>query len=99
MARLRQLISNHLRYTGSSRAKQILDNWAEYLPKFVKVMPVEYRRALEEMARQQVLELRQLHLHLRFGGARAGGKDVEDQLGAVHYPRADVVLEVLALRG
>jgi len=47
--RLRQLISNHHRYTGSTRAKDILDNWEEYRPKFVKVMPVEYRRALKEM--------------------------------------------------
>jgi glutamate synthase (NADPH/NADH) large chain len=52
--RLRQLIANHLRYTGSERAKAILDNWAEYLPKFVKVMPVEYRRALQEIERAQV---------------------------------------------
>jgi glutamate synthase (NADPH/NADH) large chain len=35
-------------YTGSEVAKKILDNWAEYLPRFVKVMPVEYRRALKE---------------------------------------------------
>ncbi|MDX2316898.1 MAG: glutamate synthase large subunit [Hyphomicrobiaceae bacterium] len=54
--RLHQLIINHLHYTGSTRARDILDNWAEYLPKFVKVMPVEYRRALEEMARQQVAD-------------------------------------------
>ncbi len=54
--RLHQLIENHLHYTGSSRARDILDNWTEYLPKFVKVMPVEYRRALEEMARQQVAD-------------------------------------------
>ena len=47
--RLYQLISNHLRYTGSVRAKDILDNWTEYRPKFRKVMPVEYRRALREM--------------------------------------------------
>ncbi|WMT89344.1 glutamate synthase large subunit [Pelagibacterium sp. H642] len=47
--RLFQLISNHLHYTGSTRAKQILDNWEEYRPKFVKVMPVEYRRAMQEM--------------------------------------------------
>jgi glutamate synthase (NADPH) large chain len=47
--RLYQLISNHFRFTGSQRAKQILDNWAEMLPRFVKVMPVEYRRALREM--------------------------------------------------
>jgi len=49
--RLYQLISNHLHYTGSTRAKEILDKWAEYRPKFRKIMPVEYRRALEEMER------------------------------------------------
>ena len=47
--RLMQLISNHLAYTGSARAKAILDDWAHYRTKFVKVMPVEYRRALREM--------------------------------------------------
>ncbi|MGQ3211207.1 glutamate synthase large subunit [Shinella sp.] len=52
--RLYQLISNHLHYTGSPRAKEILDNWVEYRPKFRKVMPVEYRRALEEMERMRM---------------------------------------------
>jgi glutamate synthase (NADPH/NADH) large chain len=52
-AALRGKIEKHLRYTGSARAKQILDNWNDYLPKFVKVMPTEYRRALLEMAAQQ----------------------------------------------
>ncbi|MDP2179918.1 glutamate synthase large subunit [Methylicorpusculum sp.] len=47
--RLRQLISNHLHYTGSSIAKRILADWDKYLPKFVKIMPVDYRRALTEM--------------------------------------------------
>ncbi|MGD1934319.1 MAG: glutamate synthase large subunit [Candidatus Phaeomarinobacter sp.] len=47
--RLRQLIENQADYTGSARARDILDNWETYLPKFVKVMPVDYRRALEEM--------------------------------------------------
>jgi glutamate synthase (NADPH/NADH) large chain len=49
--RLRVLIENHRRYTGSARAKAILDNFEAYLPKFVKVMPVEYRRALADMAK------------------------------------------------
>ncbi|MBV2184432.1 MAG: glutamate synthase large subunit [Rhizobium sp.] len=52
--RLYQLISNHLHYTGSARAKQILDNWAGFRPMFRKVMPVEYRRALEEMERMRM---------------------------------------------
>ena len=55
-AALRGKIEKHLRYTGSARAKQILDNWATYLPKFVKVMPTEYRRALLEIAAQQKKE-------------------------------------------
>ncbi len=47
--RLRQIIENHQRYTGSKRAHDILLNWVYYLPKFKKVMPVDYRRALMEM--------------------------------------------------
>jgi glutamate synthase (NADPH/NADH) large chain len=47
--RLKQLIENHMHYTDSSRAREILDNWSDYLPKFVKVMPVDYRRALLDM--------------------------------------------------
>jgi glutamate synthase (NADPH/NADH) large chain len=51
--RLRRLIENHLHYTDSDVARNILDNWNDYLPKFVKVMPVDYRRALEEMKQAQ----------------------------------------------
>jgi glutamate synthase (NADPH/NADH) large chain len=50
--RLRQLIERHLRYTGSTRARQILDDWENYRGKFRKVMPIEYRRALTEMAKK-----------------------------------------------
>ncbi|MDO8263212.1 MAG: glutamate synthase large subunit [Gallionella sp.] len=53
-AALRGKIEKHLRYTGSVRARLILDNWTRYLPKFIKVMPTEYRRALQEIAAQQV---------------------------------------------
>ncbi|HEV2558139.1 MAG TPA: glutamate synthase large subunit [Microvirga sp.] len=54
--RLMQLISNHHTYTGSARAREILDDWAAYRTKFVKVMPVEYRRALQEMERFRTLQ-------------------------------------------
>jgi glutamate synthase (NADPH/NADH) large chain len=47
--RLHQLVSNHASYTDSTRARDILANWSHYLPKFRKVMPVEYRRALAEL--------------------------------------------------
>ena len=51
--RLRRLISNHARYTGSTRAAAILADWAKYRPLFRKVMPVEYRRALKELKTEQ----------------------------------------------
>jgi len=47
--RLYQLIARHKSFTGSSRANHILSNWDEYLPKFRKVMPTEYRKALQRM--------------------------------------------------
>jgi glutamate synthase (NADPH/NADH) large chain len=47
--RLYRLIVNHGRYTHSTRAAAILENWEQYRPRFVKVMPVDYRRALQEM--------------------------------------------------
>jgi glutamate synthase (NADPH/NADH) large chain len=47
--RLHVLITRHAKATGSKRAAEILSNWTEWLPKFRKVMPVEYRRALKEL--------------------------------------------------
>ena len=55
--RLWTLISRHGKYTGSAKAKRIIESWETYLPKFVKVMPVDYRLALEKMhAAQQRAE-------------------------------------------
>jgi glutamate synthase (NADPH/NADH) large chain len=51
--RLRQLIQSHLHYTDSAVARTILNRWSEYLPKFVKVMPVDYRRALMDLQAQR----------------------------------------------
>jgi glutamate synthase (NADPH) large chain len=47
--RLHHFISRHLRFTGSTIAAKILADWKTWYPKFHKVMPVEYRRALNEM--------------------------------------------------
>ena len=46
---LRELIHRHIHYTNSEVGRRILERWDHYLPRFVKVMPVEYRRALKEM--------------------------------------------------
>ena len=49
-AELRTLIENHYRYTGSTVARHILDTWSRSLPLFQRVMPTDYRRALQELA-------------------------------------------------
>jgi glutamate synthase (NADPH/NADH) large chain len=46
---LKGLIERHFKYTGSTRARNLLDDWATSRAKFVKVFPTEYKRALEEM--------------------------------------------------
>ncbi len=51
--RLKHLIQNHKHYTGSQRAQHILDNWSDYLPRFIKVMPVDYRAALKQIKAEQ----------------------------------------------
>lgn len=43
-----ELLHNHLRYTKSAVAKKILDNFSKEKKRFVKVMPIEYKRALSE---------------------------------------------------
>ncbi len=43
---LKDLITRHAELTGSPRAKWILDNWSEALPRFIKVFPHEYKRVL-----------------------------------------------------
>ncbi len=54
---LKGLIERHARFTGSPRARQILDDWATWRGRFVKVFPHEYRRALAEMAAQKQQQL------------------------------------------
>jgi glutamate synthase (NADPH) large chain len=51
---LRGLIEKHLRYTGSTVAQQVLDDWSSMLPRFVKIHPNEYRRALGELAARKL---------------------------------------------
>ncbi|RUO96654.1 hypothetical protein BC936DRAFT_141667, partial [Jimgerdemannia flammicorona] len=48
VAYLRGLIEDHRHYTGSEIADRILKSWSTYLPKFVKILPTEYRLVLEK---------------------------------------------------
>ena len=51
---LEQLIENHLEATGSPLAKRILADWKNYLPKFKKVLPEEYRQALLRLEKEEL---------------------------------------------
>ncbi len=46
---LYDLIQQHFKWTSSDRARYILDNWPDMVGRFVKVVPVDYRKALERM--------------------------------------------------
>ena len=50
MAALRRLLEDHLNYTGSANAGRVLRHWDRMLPRFVKVMPRDYKRVLAERA-------------------------------------------------
>jgi glutamate synthase (NADPH/NADH) large chain len=45
---LKSMLEAHLKYTGSRKAKLVLDGWQAMLPKFVKIMPSDYKRVLAE---------------------------------------------------
>ncbi len=47
--RLRILVERHLLFTGSARARELLENWDDALPHFIKVMPRDYKRALLDL--------------------------------------------------
>jgi len=49
IAELKELLEKHANYTGSGIAEKILDTWSESINQFVKVMPIDYKRALKEM--------------------------------------------------
>ena len=45
---LKELIRKHYLYTGSALAGRMLDNWNQYIEEFIQVVPIEYKRVLEE---------------------------------------------------
>jgi glutamate synthase (ferredoxin) len=51
VARLRSMIEKHHRYTGSTRAQQVLEKWDSMVPKFVRVMPKDFKRVVASLKR------------------------------------------------
>jgi glutamate synthase domain-containing protein 3 len=52
---LHSLIEKHYRYTGSEIAEKILLDWSAFLPRFIKVMPREYKRALSKLKNKEAV--------------------------------------------
>jgi glutamate synthase (ferredoxin) len=53
VAELKDMITEHVKYTNSSKGKEILDNFKEYLPKFKKIIPHDYRRMLQTIVQME----------------------------------------------
>ena len=75
-ALLKKLIEDHHRWTGSLRARDILDNWSEARGKFVKVFPHEYKRALGEINAVKEADATIARAKGESGDEKKGGKKV-----------------------
>ncbi len=71
-AQLKKLLEDHNRWTGSKRARELLDNWEQSRLKFIKVFPLEYKRALGEIHAKKTASA------LASAGAHAAKKEVVD---------------------
>jgi glutamate synthase (ferredoxin) len=68
---LRDLLIQHAGYTGSRVAARLLGDWERSIGKFVKVMPRDYRRALEQEKEKAAAESNGAHDHDRLLPAEA----------------------------
>lgn len=53
IAEVRGMVEKHVRYTGSELGARVLGEWTEFLPRFVKVIPKDYKRMMEQIAKVQ----------------------------------------------
>ncbi|MEY2688700.1 MAG: hypothetical protein RL375_2898, partial [Pseudomonadota bacterium] len=75
-AQLKKLIEDHHRWTGSLRARDILDNWSEARGRFVKVFPNEYKRALGELNATKTADATIAKAMSKDDAKKVGGKSV-----------------------
>jgi glutamate synthase (ferredoxin) len=50
---VRDLVRKHVEYTGSTRGQYVLDEWDRLVSRFVKVMPIDYKRAMQEIKKME----------------------------------------------
>ena len=53
MGELKQMIIDHTAYTNSAKGKEILENFAEYLPKFKKIIPNDYNKMMMKIVQME----------------------------------------------
>ena len=75
------MLQDHNRWTGSRRARELLDDWDAARSKFVKVFPSEYKRALGEMGAKKALQ----------------GQKSEEKQAAAPVPRAQAATEKIVV--
>ncbi|KAG1678741.1 hypothetical protein FOA52_012780 [Chlamydomonas sp. UWO 241] len=84
---LKSMIQRHLKYTGSTVARSMLANWERECPKFKKVFPADYRRALEEAAALAKAESTEAKLLSSYGSSGNGNglpqRDAFEELKAM----------------
>ncbi len=52
--RLKKIIKKHVQLTGSSKGKFIIQNWENVISKFVKITPIEYKKALQNLKAKEI---------------------------------------------
>ncbi|EMY67851.1 hypothetical protein LEP1GSC199_1210 [Leptospira vanthielii serovar Holland str. Waz Holland = ATCC 700522] len=50
------MVEDHKTYTGSKRAEEVLNNWDTVVKEMIKVIPRDYKKALEKMAEEKTSE-------------------------------------------
>jgi glutamate synthase (NADPH/NADH) large chain len=53
---IKELLLNHIHYTNSTLAQNIIENWYKFMPKFVKVLPLDYKRVLNQMKEKERIQ-------------------------------------------
>jgi glutamate synthase (NADPH/NADH) large chain len=69
ISELRDLISRHKKYTGSRKAEMILNDFDRFLPMFIKVIPYDYKRILEEQKLEELKKkIASVEIDVEIGG-------------------------------
>ena len=80
---LKKLVEDHHKWTGSLRARHILDHWTESRARFVKVFPSEYKRALSELGAKAAAAMGEASASMEAGDSIAKAKVADKKNAAV----------------